>query len=164
VLIQALAHLGVGVNVRLDVYGISQTRGQDTYQEELITLAKVDPRITLKPTIPASQVIATLATYDLLVVPSQWLETGPLVVLEAFAAGVPVLGSRLGGIAELVEDGVNGLLVNPTSVEEWATAIQRLVDDRELLYHLRSRIVPPTDMKAIAQQMLKVYQRVLERN
>ena len=54
---------------------------------------------------------AFLSRIDVLAVPSQWLETGPLVVLEAFAAGTPVIGSDLGGIRELVSDGRDGLLV-----------------------------------------------------
>ena len=43
-----------------------------------------------------------MANFDLLAVPSQWMETGPIVVLEAHAVGTPVLGANLGGIAELV--------------------------------------------------------------
>ena len=46
-----------------------------------------------------------LAGFDMLAVPSQWQETGPLVVFEAQALGVPVLGSDLGGIAELITPG-----------------------------------------------------------
>ncbi len=71
--------------------------------------------------------------YDVLAVPSQWLETGPLVVMEAFAAGVPVLGSNLGGIGELVTSGVDGLLVEPASIVAWRTALEALCRDRELL-------------------------------
>ena len=47
---------------------------------------------------------------DVLVVPSIWIENSPFVIKEAFAAGVPVVASNLGGMAELVQDGRNGLL------------------------------------------------------
>ena len=44
----------------------------------------------------------------MLVVPSEWYETGPLTIIEAFATGLPVIASRLGTMAEMVSDGVTG--------------------------------------------------------
>ena len=58
------------------------------------------------------------AQIDVLVVPSLWLENSPLVIHEAFMAGIPVVGARIGGIADLVEDGRSGLLYDPTSPAE----------------------------------------------
>ena len=52
---------------------------------------------------------------DLLVVPSLWLENSPLVIHEAYQSLRPVIGSRIGGICELVQDGWNGLLFDPGS-------------------------------------------------
>jgi glycosyltransferase involved in cell wall biosynthesis len=155
-LIQALAEIP-NLHVTLDIYGISQSSGRDLYQDDLVMLARTDARITFKPPIPSAQVIPTLLLYDLLVAPSQWLETGPLVVLEAFAAGIPVLGSRLGGIAELVKNGVNGVLVEASSVNAWAMAIQDLCLDRSKLAHIRSGISPPSTMKTVAEKMNFIY-------
>jgi glycosyltransferase involved in cell wall biosynthesis len=102
-------------------------------------------------------VIPLLKEYDLVAVPSRWLETGPLVVLEAFAAGVPVLGSDLGGIAELVEHDVNGLLVPPSSVADWQRALCRFLDDPTLLSRLRAGVRPPRSMETVAREMQAVY-------
>ncbi|MDP9171223.1 MAG: glycosyltransferase, partial [Acidobacteriota bacterium] len=103
--------------------------------------------------------------YDLLAVPSQWLETGPLVVLEAFAAGTPVLGSDLGGIAELVRDGVDGVLVKPAgSVAAWAQAMRRLCGQPELLIRLRAGIRPPRHTREVALEMMPVYRNALARD
>jgi glycosyltransferase involved in cell wall biosynthesis len=99
-------------------------------------LAEKDPRISFKFPVPAEKVVEILAEYDLLAVPSQCLETGPLVVLEAFAAGIPVIGSNLGGIAELVKHEVNGLLVEPNSVKAWCQQLQRLCQDTDLRMQL----------------------------
>jgi glycosyltransferase involved in cell wall biosynthesis len=66
---------------------------------------------------------------DLLVVPSLWLENSPLVIHEAFQAGVPVVGSRIGGIADLITDGRNGRLYNPESSGELAALLQSLIDN-----------------------------------
>ncbi|OYD99139.1 glycosyl transferase group 1 [Nostoc sp. 'Peltigera membranacea cyanobiont' 213] len=140
--------------ISLDIYGISQA--SDAYIRELQALAAKDPRITFKPPVPTEKVMATLTDYDLLAVPSQWLETGPMVVLEAFAAGVPVIGSNLGGIAELVEHEVNGILVEPTSVRDWSQALQRC-QDRYLLRRLSAGIKPPSTMETVATHIRLIY-------
>jgi len=56
---------------------------------------------------------AVLSALDLLVVPSALTDATPLVILEAFSAGVPVVAFRSGGIPEIVEDGVTGVLCPP---------------------------------------------------
>ncbi len=61
-----------------------------------------------------------------LLVPSVWYENAPLAVLEAMAQGLPVIASRIGGLPELVEDGVSGYLVTPNDAGELAVAISRL--------------------------------------
>lgn len=148
------------LSISLDIYGISQ--GSDAYSQQLLNLAKNDPRICFKPPVPAEKVTATLVDYDLLAVPSQWLETGPMVVLEAFAAGVPVLGSQIGGIAELVKSEINGVLVESGSVAAWSQALQRLSQDRYLLMRLASGIQPPQGMETVATQMRSIYSEALK--
>ena len=59
-------------------------------------------------------------------VPSQWYEGQPRVILEAFAAGVPVLASRIGGLPELVEDDFNGYLVTPRDEDGWRAAMENV--------------------------------------
>jgi glycosyltransferase involved in cell wall biosynthesis len=65
--------------------------------------------------------------FDLLVVPSLWPENSPLVIHEAFMAGVPVVGARIGGIPELVTDGVDGVLYDAPSPEALAEALRGLI-------------------------------------
>lgn len=67
-----------------------------------------DPRISFEGPFDHARIGAVLADTDLLVVPSLWYENTPLVVLEAFQAGVPVAVSALGGLTERVEPGVHG--------------------------------------------------------
>ena len=62
-------------------------------------------------------------------VPSRCYEGAPRSIIEAFASGVPVIASRMGGMPELVQDGVNGLLVPPGDVRAWRAAIDCLLDD-----------------------------------
>lgn len=149
--------------VQFDIYGVSQGGAGDAYQQELQKLAQNDPRIRFKYPVPADKVVKILADYDLLAVPSQWLETGPMVVLEAFAANIPVIGSNLGGIAERVEHEVNGLLVEPKSVEAWYRELQRLCQDRALRLRLRAGIHPPQTMQIVTEEMMALYSTVLNR-
>ncbi len=144
-------------NMELHLYGISQGREGDVYLQQLKKMAEGDSRISFLPSVPNGQVVALLSEYHILVVPSRWMETGPLVVLEAFASGVPVVGSDLGGIADLVQHEVNGLLVQPDSVEEWAYVLHRLALDRDLLTRLRSGIRQPRSMQSVAEEMVGIY-------
>lgn len=93
---------------------------------------------------------------DILCVPSIWLETGPLVVYEANAKGLPVLGSDLGGISELVQHEKNGYLVKPDNVEELTKAILKFTD-RNYLNNIRKNVKPPRSTEAVGQDMDKLY-------
>ncbi len=64
---------------------------------------------------------------DLLAVPSIWLENSPLVIHEAHRAGVPVVGARIGGIAELIRHGETGLLFDPARPEEPGESLAALL-------------------------------------
>jgi glycosyltransferase involved in cell wall biosynthesis len=143
--------------VLLDVYGT----GEPTYARRLYRMAADDSRVRFLPPIASHQVPSALRGYDILAVPSRWLETGPLVVLEAFAAGVPVVGSRLGGIAENVVHGVNGLLLDPDSVEAWHAALRQLTLDAELLPRLRAGVRSPRRIDAVTDDMLALYDQLL---
>jgi glycosyltransferase involved in cell wall biosynthesis len=154
VLVPALRALPLAP-LELDIFGAAP---DEAYLQTLNQLAADDPRIRFHASVPNDQVVSLLSQYDLLVVPSQVLETGPLVVLEAFAAGTPVMGSDLGGIAELVEDNMNGILVEADSVTAWQRALGRLVNQPELLPQLKQRVKPPPTMADVAQQMNMIYQ------
>lgn len=79
---------------------------------------------------------AIAAASDVLVLPSTVREGLPRAVIEAMAYGTPPVVTRVGGMPELVEDGVSGLVVAPRNVDELAAAIARLYRDRELAAYL----------------------------
>jgi glycosyltransferase involved in cell wall biosynthesis len=90
------------------------------------------------------------AQFDVLVVPSLWLENSPLVIHEAFMAGLPVVGARIGGIADLVDDGRTGLLYDPTSPIELEALLRRLIEHPERLNGLAERARTRPHVKSIA--------------
>jgi glycosyltransferase involved in cell wall biosynthesis len=160
VLIDALK-AAPGLAVTLDIYGVTQGEAGAGYLGRLKQLAEHDGRITFRDSIPSAEVVTRMRDYDALAVPSQWLETGPMVVMEAFAARLPVIGSNLGGIAELVTHGVDGLLVEPRCVDSWRRALEMLCEDRSLLTKLRDGIRAPRSIADVAGEMSALYARLL---
>lgn len=71
---------------------------------------------------------AAYGSIDVLVVPSLWLENSPLVIHEAYQAGVPVIGARIGGIPELLDEGRNGWLFEAGSAVDLARALRQVID------------------------------------
>jgi glycosyltransferase involved in cell wall biosynthesis len=149
------------VPVQVDIFAIRQAVGPDRVFDWLAAQAEQDPRLTVRPAVAPDKVVSVMAEYDLVAVPSRCLETGPLVVLEAFAAGVPVLGADLGGIAELVRSGTDGHLVPPDDDVAWAAAIARLANDRNLIHEMRGRITAPRGIEAVVDDMATIYSNVV---
>jgi glycosyltransferase involved in cell wall biosynthesis len=147
--------------VVLHIYGMVQP-GCESYASRLKT--SPDARVQFIAPMSPGEVGDAMAKYDFIVVPSRWLETGPLVVYESFAAGTPVLGSRLGGIAELVSDGVDGILVSPDNPNSWANIISGLARDITRVDRLRAGIRPPRTMKDVADEMAEIYSNLRLRN
>lgn len=86
-----------------------------------------------------SDVPQILASHDMLVVPSTWKEAFGYVIVEAMAVGCPVIASNIGGIPEVVTDGLEGILVEPANAQVLAAAISRLANDARLRDDLASR-------------------------
>jgi glycosyltransferase involved in cell wall biosynthesis len=161
-LLRALAALG-DAPVSLDVFGVVQD-GDAEARSRALRSAFAKARVTFHAPVANANVVAMLRAYDAVVVPSQWMETGPLVVLEAFAAGVPVIGSALGGIADKVRHDVDGLLVEPFhAVDAWTSTLARCVDEPSLLARLRANVAPPRSMRDVACDMRAVYEQLTSR-
>jgi glycosyltransferase involved in cell wall biosynthesis len=83
---------------------------------------------------------------DWVIVPSITWETGPLTLLEAFQHGRPVICSDIGGMAEKVTDGVNGMHFRRGNAHSLAAAMRRAVENPGLWDHLRAGIPPVQTM------------------
>jgi glycosyltransferase involved in cell wall biosynthesis len=97
---------------------------------------------------------------DVLVVPSLWPENSPLVIHEAFLAGVPVVGSRMGGIPELVEHDRNGLLYDAFSKQGLAEALCSLIDDPVRLRRLADASPAVKSLEQDATEWEAIYDQV----
>jgi glycosyltransferase involved in cell wall biosynthesis len=93
--------------------------------------AMAPPEVEFKGTLSPDQVPGVLRGARAVLAPSVSHEGAGKVVLEAYAAGVPVVVSRAGGLPEVVHDGVTGLVLSPTDIPAWTEAIGRLLEDSE---------------------------------
>jgi glycosyltransferase involved in cell wall biosynthesis len=129
--------------------------------------AMAPPGVVFLGAVDGSAVPGLLQRARTLLLPSNWYEGQPRVVLEAYAAGVPVLASDVGGLPELVEDGRSGFLLPPTDSEAWTAAMQKLLSDPEAVrlgqrgWQLwRERFSPERGLEGLEQ----AYQRAMARD
>ena len=113
-----------------------------------------------------NDVPSILASSDVFVLPSNW-EGLPYTVIEAMMAGLPVVATSVGGVPELVEDGVTGFLVPRSDPEALAEALQRLIDDPELRERMgkagRQKAMCEFTLDRMLRETEKVYEEVLGR-
>lgn len=145
----------------LHLYLVDQDAGGNAYLRDLRQRAVDDARIHFHVNQPSPQVLAQLPGASALLVPSRWLETGPLTVLEAFAAGIPVLATRLGGMAELVRDGIDGWLVDGLTEDAWMALLNRVVQQPDALAQLRAGVRPPRRNAEVVADHMSLYARLL---
>ncbi len=150
------------LDLRVVLFLVVQSEKDQSLVRSLRARASGDSRIRFETEAPRLQLLSALAGSTACVVPSRWMETGPLVVLESFAVGTPVVGSRFGGIAELVQDGHDGLLFDLEDRVGLARAIERLVIDPGLRARLRRGVSKPRGMGAVAREMESLYSQILK--
>ena len=105
----------------------------------------------------AEEVGRILEGIDVLVAPSLWVENAPFVVMEALAAGCPVVVARSEFMLERVREGVDGLVFERGDVDSLLRALQRLVTEPELLASLQAGIEPPLELESEAQGWIEIY-------
>jgi len=108
-----------------------------------------------------------LQTADIFVLPSRDREGLGIAIIEAMATGLPVVGTDLGGIPEVIEDGENGFLVSPGNSGQLAEALKKLIDDREMRkdmgYRGRKRFEEKFTLQRMIRQIEELYDYLLEK-
>ena len=106
-----------------------------------------------------NDIAALLHASDVFVFPS-YREGLPVALMEAMAAGVPIVASRIRGNVELIEDGVNGLLCAPQDVDGFVDNIRKLLDEPDLAANFRSnglQKIKGFDMKIVTEKLRGIY-------
>ena len=157
-LVRAAASLPGGTPIRVEIRGPLVTDDERAYLRELRMLAGTDPRIAFSSPVPHGAVPALLAGYDVLCCPAVCLEGGPTVAIEAHAAGTPVIGTRIGGLADLVDEGVSGRLVAPGDWRALAGVLVEMArDPAGTIDRWRATLPRPRTMDEVAAEYLTLY-------
>jgi glycosyltransferase involved in cell wall biosynthesis len=159
--VRAFRALPRDLDATLRVYGGGE--GYEDYLEGLRRLAAPDARITLAGAFAKEDLGRVLSGIDVLVVPSRWYENAPGVIFEAFAAGLPVVATDLGGMSEFVRHGENGLLFPLDAAGELAGLLRRLAEEPGLLRELRDGVPPVKTVGEYAGELERVYVGVVGR-
>ena len=145
-----------GVTGPLEVQIAGDLDRESEYGAQLLDLA--DERIHFLGRLDRSAVWSAMREAHLIVVPSLWYETYSLLAHEAFAVGRPVFASDLGALADAVNDEVDGLLLSPGDVTAWRNALQRVVDEVELLPRLGAATRRPPTIEEVAMRTVDLYE------
>ena len=136
--VEAMRHLGG--RGELVIYGRSDYYPR--YVASLRAQAKGLP-VRFAGSIEHARLSEAFAEFDVLVMPSVWFENFPMVIQEARSAGRPVIVSDLGGMAELVDDGVDGAVFTPGDAAALASRMGELVEAPERIGEMAARAANP---------------------
>jgi glycosyltransferase involved in cell wall biosynthesis len=145
--------------------------GDGPQRERLEAMARAAPTVRLLGRLDADGVADLLRAADLFVLPSLELpgqrEGTPTSIMEAMAAGLPIVATRTGGIPELVQDGRNGLIVPPADPEALAEAMAALLGSPEMLERIGTHNradVADRDWRVVVRQIGSIYDQAQMRH
>ena len=156
----AMRRVPADLRLRLEFRGPAATQTDQATKAAIARMFADDSRVTVGDGVEPANVGSLLRSYDVLCCPSRCLEGGPTVGLEAMALGVPVIAASVGGVAEVVEDGLNARLVPPGNVDRLAAALAEVArDPAATICQWRKRLPSPRTMRQVAREYLSVYSR-----
>ena len=147
---------------QLRIVGWSEDTGRERYVRRVAAMASEDARVELVGRLGLTEMVAQYRQLSILAIPSVWLETGPLVLFEAQAMGVPVFGSATVGQQDLLAR--YGHVVEPNTPRQWASALSQAF---AALRAGRSPVpgdtenVPLRSMRDVGDEMQRHYGRVI---
>jgi glycosyltransferase involved in cell wall biosynthesis len=147
--------------IELSIYGkIFAYSDFEFYPEKLKRSISMDKRIKLMGGYNNNELADILANIDVVVVPSLWLENSPLVIQEAFMAKIPVIASRIGGIPESIDDGVNGLLFNPGDINDLREKLEYIINNPGVIQKFKDNLPKIKNIEENASEMEEIYGRL----
>jgi glycosyltransferase involved in cell wall biosynthesis len=162
-LINAFARILSHADVPVELWLVGEGELLEAVQQQVRTLG-IENRVRFLGV--RSDIPDLLHAADVFVFPSRW-EGNPLSVMEAMAAGLPVIATAVGGVPELVEDGVSGILVPNEDRDALVAAMQRVVEQPDLRERMgraaRCRAVERFDIRQTVRAYEALYEEILQR-
>lgn len=143
-----------GLRFELRVHGGAPFQA-DSFKDEIARLfKKTAPSVQQRGAYRREDIGDLIAAVDCTIVPSIWWENAPLVIGEAQSQRKPVIASNIGGMAEMVQDGVNGITVSPNDPRALAAAMRRMAESPDLRRRLSANARKPNDIDTTARRYL----------
>ncbi|QHG73134.1 glycosyltransferase family 4 protein [Ensifer adhaerens] len=143
-----------GLRFELRVHGGAPFQA-DSFKDEIARLfKKTAPSVQERGAYRREDIGDLIAAVDCTIVPSIWWENAPLVIGEAQSQRKPVIASNIGGMAEMVQDGVNGITVSPNDPRALAAAMRRMAESPDLRRRLSANARKPNDIDTTARRYL----------
>ena len=136
-------------------------KGKD--EDEFKKIAGSDQRIIFHGFVPDEELTQLYQKANVVVVPSIWYDNSPMVIYESLMNGTPIIGSRIGGIPELLEDGYNGFLFEAGNVNELKTILENLIESPSELKRLEKgafESVKKYDMGEHIKKLEEIYDEI----
>lgn len=150
-------------NFHFWLHGTNLALESGEFQNRLkILLEKTSDQVTLAGRYDQEELPRLMANIDWVVVPSIWWENSPLVIQEAFQHGRPVICSNVGGMAEKVTDGVNGLHFRVGDPNDLARTIHRAATTAGLWERLHAGIPEVYKMEDHVSSLCRIYRSLIE--
>ena len=146
------------LDAELDIYGDT---GEVEYIRECKTFSEGMQNVSWKGRVQTTDVVNVLSGYEVLCLPSVVCEMAPLVIQEAFAAGIPVLASDVYGNAEQVSDGHNGWLFKFNDQQDLRIKLKMLIENPWLIDSAKKNIPPVKKFDAVGSEYMKLYNKVM---
>lgn len=144
------------IKVSFNMVGDELRPGELDRLRQEITNAKQNETVRLHPSVMGAKKLDCFRNADLFVFPS-YTEGLPMAIIEAMASGLPIVATNVGGIPDLVQDGVNGILVEPGFPERLAAALLQLITNIELRQCMRKKSAQMAEERYdIEQHVLKL--------
>jgi len=163
-LIRALAMLrDEGIDFRAYLVGSVTDEAYLRKMRQLVRQTHLLEHVCICPSITDAQLADCYLACDVFVLPSRQ-ETSPLAILEAMYAGLPIIATRVGGIPELVPDGVRGYLVEPARPDRLAEKLGSLLREDAARARFRERneqLARRLTWRAVAEQTLFLYENLV---
>jgi glycosyltransferase involved in cell wall biosynthesis len=162
-LLEAIKRLSEeGSDVHLSIHGANLDYQPEGFQQRFrALLEETKSNVTLVGAYEPHELRGHMTDVDWVVVPSRWWENSPLVIQEAFMHGRPVICSDIGGMAEKVADGVNGLYFRAGNAASLRETISRAIGTSGLWERLRSRIPEVYPMESHVKALTTLYEGLL---
>ncbi len=146
------------LSIQLSIFGNSDDLH---YESSLKIHTTSNKNISWYGKLNQEDVVSTLQEHDVLCLCSTFSEMSPLVIQEAFAAGLPVIASNVYGNAEQISHNHNGLLFGINNVNELRVQIMRCINEPLLLLDLTKNIKPPRSFKEVGKEYIDLYKNLM---